>query len=140
MPRTTNNPVDDPRITLRLKCGIHTIFLFVMLDWTFAKVSEELLQILHDRYPNGLMFSVDAEPIPLPEGDVKVVYGIPRSSTGDLNHGWKRLKVEDDDTVESSKLADVSPVAFALVDPEKAEGNVSFDVTIPQLEDYDEDY
>ncbi|KAH7627524.1 hypothetical protein SMAC4_00510 [Sordaria macrospora] len=139
MPRTTDNPVDDPRITLRLKCGIHTIFLFVMLDWTFAKVSEELLQILLDRYPNGLTFSVGAEPIPLPEGDVKVVYGIPRNSNGDLSHGWKRLKVEDDDTVESSKIADVSAVAFALVDPELA-GNATFDVTVPQLEEYDEEY
>ncbi|KAK1778295.1 hypothetical protein QBC45DRAFT_433551 [Copromyces sp. CBS 386.78] len=138
MPRTTNNPVDDPRITLRLKCGIHTIFLFVMLDWTFAKVSEELLQILHDRYPNGLTFSVGAEPIPLPEGDVKVVYGIPRNPNGDLSHGWKRLKVEDDDTIESSKLADVSAVAFALLDPELA-GNVTFDITVPQLEEYDEE-
>lgn len=110
-----------------------------MLDWTFAKVSEELLQILHDRYPNGLTFSVDSEPVPLPEGDVKVVYGIPRNPNGDLGHGWKRLKVEDEDTVESAKLADVSAVAFALVDPE-TEGNVTFDVTVPQLEDYDEEY
>ncbi|EAA36384.1 hypothetical protein GE21DRAFT_2359 [Neurospora crassa] len=139
MPRTTNNPVDDPRITLRLKCGIHTIFLFVMLDWTFAKVSEELLMILHDRYPNGLTFSVDAEPVPLPEGDVKIVYGIPRHPNGDLSHGWKKLKVEDEDTVESSKLADVSAVAFALVDPESY-GNVTFDVTVPRLDDYDEEY
>ena len=108
-----------------------------MLDWTFAQVSEELLEILHDRYPNGLSFSVDAEPLPLPEGDIKVIYGIPRNPNGDLSHGWKRLKVEDDDTVESSKLADVSAVAFALVDPALA-NNATFDVTVPQLEDYDE--
>lgn len=84
------------------------------------------------------MFSVDAEPIPLPEGEVKVVYGIPRSPDGRLNHGWKRLKVEDENTIESSKLADVSAVAFALVDPALA-GNATFDVTVPRLEEYDEE-
>src|SRR5687768_14878150 len=48
-PRKVHNPVDDPEITIRLKHGIHTVFLLVMLDWPFSRVATELLSVLQDR-------------------------------------------------------------------------------------------
>src|SRR5947209_6705343 len=74
-PRAANTTaVDDLQITVRLKHGIHTIFLFAMLDWTFSRLSTELLSILRDRYPDGLRTSrTDTTPVPANDSDVKVV-------------------------------------------------------------------
>ncbi|KAK3328744.1 hypothetical protein B0H66DRAFT_820 [Apodospora peruviana] len=138
MPRTTTqNPVDDPQITLRLKHGIHTIFLFVMLDWTFRQVSAELLAILHERYPDGLTTCVLPSKItPVPkDGDVKIVYGVPRNAN-DLSKGWKVLQKQDnEDTVFEARLRDLAPVAFTLVSGDVLEENVVFDVDTPTIEE-----
>ncbi|KAK5654026.1 hypothetical protein OQA88_7703 [Cercophora sp. LCS_1] len=138
-PRATHNPVDDPEFTLRLKHGIHTVFLFVMPDWTFAQLSAELLEILRDRFPDGLQTSTGASGPPkttaVPDdNDTKIVYGVPRKAD-DLSKGWRNLKASDDDTLASKKLTDLTAVAFALVDPMDDDEEVEFEVELPSFEE-----
>ncbi|KAL2259307.1 hypothetical protein VTK26DRAFT_7061 [Humicola hyalothermophila] len=137
MPRRSTNFIDDPQITLRLKHGIHTIFLFVMLDWTFSQVTTELLSILRDRYPRGLTTCI-APPkttaIPASDSDVKVAYALAKDPS-DLSHGWKGLNIQPTDTVGGKGLVDMCPVAFALLDPDADESKVQFQVEVASLDD-----
>ena len=140
-PRNATNPVDDPQITIRLKYGIHTIFLFVMVDWSFSRLTTELLSTLRDRYPNGLTASIaQPQPTPLPanDSDVRVAYALPKNPN-DLAQGWKNLKAQPSDTVGGKKLADMCCLAFALLDPEADDGDVEFRVEIPVLEEEEDD-
>ena len=133
--------MDDPGITLRLKHGIHTIFLFVMVDWSFSRLTTELLSTLRDRYPNGLSAAIaEPQPTPLPasDGDVRVAYALPKNPN-DLAQGWKNLKAQPNDTVGGKKLADMSCLAFALVDPDADDADVEFGVEIPTLEEEEDD-
>lgn len=133
--------MDDPEITLRLKYGIHTVFLFVMVDWTFSRLTTELLTTLRDRFPKGLTTSL-ASPVPTPlpanDSDVRVTYAVPKNPN-ELSQGWKILKAQPDDTVAGKKLADMACLAFALLDPNADEGDAEFQVEVPVLEDEEED-
>ncbi|KAK3904557.1 hypothetical protein C8A05DRAFT_31682 [Staphylotrichum tortipilum] len=134
MPRNT---LEDPEISIRLKHGIHTIFLFAMLDWPFSRLNAELLSILRDRYPEGLSATLtQTKPTPLPadDADVKIAYALPKNSN-DLSQGWKNLNAQPTDTLAEKKLSDVSSVAFALLDPEADETEAEFVVEVPKLED-----
>lgn len=130
-------------MTLRLKHGIHTIFLFVTSDTTFAQISSDLLEILQDRYPGGLTSSlvppkkttVPAAGTPEAES-LKIAYGIARNPS-DPTEGWKSLNAHDTDTVFEKSLEDLSAVAFALV-PNGANvdmEDVTFDVELMTLDD-----
>ena len=114
-----------------------------MYDWTFERISSELLEILQDRYPEGLVSSISPPkrtPVP-PAGSaeaekVKIAYGVPRN-TGDPSQGWINLNASYNDTVFEMGLADMSPVAFALIPAgqEVDDSDVIFDVEIVQLDD-----
>jgi hypothetical protein len=132
--------VDDPQISLRLKYGIHTIFLFAMVDWTFSRLTTELLSILRDRYPDGLTTSTgDPEKTPLParDDDTQVAYALPRNAN-DLSQGWKNIKANPSDLLVKKGLTDTCSVAFALLDPAADEGDVRFQVQLPTLDDEEE--
>ncbi|KAK0631318.1 hypothetical protein B0T14DRAFT_489900 [Immersiella caudata] len=118
---------DSPHITLRLKHGIHTIFLFAEPSWTFSKLSAELLEILRERYPEGLSTLETTNPIP---EDARVVYAVSKNLE-DLTLGWKEVKAKDGDTLAERKLADLTPVAFALLDAEDPDARAQFQVDIP---------
>ena len=136
-PRKAHNPVDDPEITIRLKHGIHTVFLLVMLDWPFSRVATELLSVLQDRYPEGLTTSIappETTVVPTSDRDVKVAYALPKNPN-DISQGWKNIKAQPTDTVGSKGLADMSSVAFALLDTDADGDNVKFQVEVPALDD-----
>lgn len=110
---------------------------------TFAQISSDLLEILQDRYPEGLTSSIvppKTTAVPAAgtaEADkLKIVYGIARNAT-DLSQGWKSLNAHDTDTVFEKNLADLSAVAFALVpDGEDVDmDDVVFDVELMTLDD-----
>ncbi|KAK4444145.1 hypothetical protein QBC34DRAFT_385575 [Podospora aff. communis PSN243] len=126
MPPRATKP-DDPKITLRLKHGIHTIFLFAEPSWTFSKLSAELLEVLRERYPDGLSTTETTTPIP---ADARVAYAVPRNKE-DLTRGWKQVKAEDDDTLAERKLVDLTAVAFALVGAGDEDASVEFVVDVP---------
>ncbi len=134
------NAVEDPEISIRLKHGIHTIFLFAMLDWTFSRLNTELLSILRDRYPDGLSATLtQVEPTPLPADnvDIKIAYALPKNPN-DLTQGWKNLNAQPTDTLAGKKLSDVCSVAFALLGPEADEAEAEFAVDVPVVEEEEE--
>ncbi len=115
------------------------------VDWSFSRLTAELLTTLRDRYPKGLTASLTTpEPTPLPanDGDVKVAYAVPKNPN-ELSQGWRNLKAQPDDTVGGKKLVEMSCVAFALLDPDvdddEAEAEAEFLVEIPVLEDQEEE-
>ncbi len=112
-----------------------------MVDWSFSRLTTELLSTLRDRYPNGLSAAIaEPQPTPLPasDGDVRVAYALPKNPN-DLAQGWKNLKAQPNDTVGGKKLADMSCLAFALVDPDADDADVEFGVEIPTLEEEEDD-
>ncbi|KAK4233764.1 hypothetical protein C8A03DRAFT_38503 [Achaetomium macrosporum] len=137
MPRAARNTVDDPEISIRLKYGIHTIFLFAMVDWTFSRLTTELLSILRDRYPDGLTASIDdpeKTSLPASDDDIRVAYALPKNAN-DLSQGWKSIRAKLSDTLGKKGLTDTCSVAFALLDPSADEDDVKFQVELPTLED-----
>jgi hypothetical protein len=111
-----------------------------MPDWPFSRLTTELLSILRDRYEKGLTPSIaapEATPVPASDGEVKLVYALPRNPN-DLSRGWKGLSAQSSDTLGEKGLTDLSYVAFALLSPDQDESEVEFPVEIPTLDDQDD--
>ncbi|KAM0262773.1 hypothetical protein ACHAQJ_001567 [Trichoderma viride] len=107
--------IDDAHISVRFKYGIHTIFLFIDSLAPFSSVTENLLEVLRERYPDGLTKSSSSpdEKTPIPEA-ADVIYGILRVPT-DPSRGWKVLKLEGStNTPTKCGLKDNSVVAFTF--------------------------
>ncbi|KAK3936222.1 hypothetical protein QBC46DRAFT_296657 [Diplogelasinospora grovesii] len=138
MPRNTNHPVDSPEITIRMKHGIHTIFMFVGLDDSFSKITDELLTILRDLYPDGLTTSIHPPKqtsVPASNTEVRVVYGLPKNLSN-LSLGWERFDVKETDRpFDRSELRNNCSVAFTLIGAGERDENAQFEVEIPTLED-----
>ncbi|KAL6910101.1 hypothetical protein GGI43DRAFT_1177 [Trichoderma evansii] len=107
---------DDANLSVRFKYGIHTIFLFVDALAPFSSVTEELLAVLKERYPDGLIRSNSSpdERTPIPD-TANITYGVLRVPT-DPSRGWKVLKLGEDAFYTPTKcgLKDNSIVAFAF--------------------------
>jgi len=134
--------VEDPEILVRLKYGIHTIFLIAAADWPFSRLTAELLSILQDRYPNGLNTSISpaeshVTPVPLKDSDVKVAYALPNNPS-DLTEGWKVIKAGESDTIGKKGLTDTCSVAFTFLKPDADEARAKFVVEVPIIEDEEE--
>jgi hypothetical protein len=129
------NIADDPEVTIRLKYGIHTVFISAMVDWPFSQLTAELLSILRDRYPNGLTASISQpQLIPIPDSDVKVAYALPKNPA-DLAQGWKAINARETDVLGKKGVTDMSSVAFAFVGDNIDEANPNFVVEVPVLEE-----
>ncbi|KAJ4286630.1 hypothetical protein N0V88_007919 [Collariella sp. IMI 366227] len=98
-----------------------------MVDWSFSRLTSELLAILRDRYPAGLTTSIDQ-----PEGTA-----VP-SSDDDVKLAYANIKVRPDDTVGSKGLKDNCSLAFAVLEPDADEGSVKFQVELPAVEEDEE--
>ncbi|KAK4129844.1 hypothetical protein N657DRAFT_653111 [Parathielavia appendiculata] len=136
MPRNATL-VDDPQITIRFKYGIHIIFMFAMLDWTFSRLTDELLSVLRDRYPKGLTASIgepEATTLPTSGSDFKLVYALPKTAS-DLSRGWNVIKAGPNDTLGAKGLTEMCSVAFAFLDPDANETDAEFPVELPILDD-----
>lgn len=112
---------------------------------TFAQISADLLEVLNERYPDGLSSTVGANDTPIP-ADAVVSYGIlqqqSRRGGGDSARAaeWRNLKVGDADTPVAKGLKDGMDVAFVLRSPEEAEdGAPQFVVEWPSLDDEEEE-
>lgn len=124
-------------LTIRLKHGIHTIFIFVDPLAPFSTITDELLEVLRERYPDGLTTSIappKSTPVPESSDSVHVAYALMKSPT-DPSQGWRNLRVSPTDTPIEKGLKDNCAVAFAFQDPEDADANVHFDVEWPDLGD-----
>ncbi|KAK7936101.1 hypothetical protein PG985_001596 [Apiospora marii] len=122
--------ITDVDITIRFKHGTCTIFLFVDPMSTFADVSKELLEILQERYPQGIP-SASKSGIALPDDASQIAYAVSKSAA-DPTQGWKPLKVGSSDTWVSKGLKNGAMVAFAFKDDD---GEVEFEVDFPTYDD-----
>ncbi|KAK4097426.1 hypothetical protein N658DRAFT_500401 [Parathielavia hyrcaniae] len=139
MPRNATS-AGDPEITIRFKYGIHIIFMFAMIDWPFSRLTDELLSVLRDRYPNGLTPSIaepEATPLPATSSDFKLVYALPKTAS-DLSRGWNLIKARPNDTLGARGLTDTCSVAFAFLDPDADESDAEFPVELPTLDEQED--
>ncbi|KAK4646868.1 uncharacterized protein QC761_100860 [Podospora bellae-mahoneyi] len=137
MPPRSAAVIDDSptALTIILKHGITSVFLFASPSWTFEKLSANLLEVLRDRYPEGVPKSTEKEsaitPIPTEDADVRVVFGTPRDAD-DYTRGFKKFDVSPEDTLGKKGLKKVSTLAFALLEPDQDEDEpVKFEVAFP---------
>ncbi len=141
----TRIPVGDEELTLKLKYRVQTIFISAKPNWTFEKLTAELLKALREQYPNGLRAlpgKGPSTPIPSPNTAFKVAYALPKNPNDLENGGWNTLNVEDEDTLDKLRLPDFSVLAFKFVYPDATQnGSVegtTFDVKVPVLLDDEE--
>lgn len=128
-------------ISLRLKYGIHTLFLLIEPLAPFSTITTELLFALRDRTEQGLKASaVDAPQSPPPaDKDFSVAYGVMKDPN-DPSKGWKDLQIQGDETPVSKGLKNNTVVAFVIRGADDAHETPEFIVQWPRLdEDEDED-
>ncbi|KAK8065010.1 hypothetical protein PG997_011757 [Apiospora hydei] len=137
--------VTDVDITILFKHGACTVFLFVDPMSTFADVSSELLEVLQERYPEGIPIAPRPAPTSaddndeeakgpvtaLPDDASQIAYALPKSAS-DPTQGWKPLKVGSSDTLVSKGVKNGAMVAFAFKDDD---GEVDFEVHFPTYDD-----
>jgi hypothetical protein len=125
-------------ITIRLKHGIHTIFLFVDPLAPFSKITSELLEVLRERYPEGLTTSIaPPKTTPVPDAgseSIEIYYAVMKAPS-DPSQGWRNLHISANDRPVDTGLKDNSAVAFAFQDPDNMEDDVRFEVEWPELDD-----
>lgn len=124
---------------MRFKYGIHTIFLFIDTLAPFSSVTQDLLAVLKERYPDGLTKSSSSpdDKTPIPDA-ANLTYGILRVPI-DPSKGWKPLKLgeEGENTPAKCGVVDNTIIAFAFGpgdgdDADIEEGDVVFEVEWPQ--------
>ena len=99
----------------------------------------ELLEILRERYPDGLTTS--SSKTPLPDDAGRIEFAVPKDRL-DPSKGWKPLSaVQGTDTVAGKGIKDGSMVAFAIR-PDDGDGDgdgageeLTFDVDFPGYDD-----
>ncbi|KAM5343454.1 hypothetical protein ACJ41O_011991 [Fusarium nematophilum] len=125
--------VDDAHISVRFRHGIHTIFLYVDAIAPFSKVIDELLDVLTERYPQGLTTLIAPPKTAVVTKDTTLIFGV-LNVANDPSRGWKKLKIGNgDSTPNKLGLKDNSLVAFAVVDDEDDEPE--FEVEWPREDD-----
>jgi len=134
------NASRDPGISLRFKLGTHTVCLFVDPLAPFSDITEELLQALRERYPEGkLALSVSGDsvvPIPTDE-EAHVSYAVLKNQKEPAS-GWRNLKISGKETPVSKSLKDNMIIAFALRLDEADSEEELFQVEFPDLDDPEE--
>ncbi|KAI1076211.1 hypothetical protein F5B20DRAFT_584557 [Whalleya microplaca] len=130
--------IQDIDLSIRFKHGNHTIFLFVDPQKPFSDVAEELLEVLRERYPDGLTTSASPlDKTELPEDPARVEFAVPKI-LADPSQGWKPLKVTEEDTPVSKGLKDNAVVAFTFrPDDADEDDEIPFPVNLPS---YDDEY
>ncbi|KAI0444397.1 hypothetical protein F4803DRAFT_255715 [Xylaria telfairii] len=127
--------IRDIDLSIRFKHGIHTIFLFVDPMATFSHIQEELLVLLKERHPNGIITPGSPEKTELPTSASQIKFAVLNDKT-DPAQGWKPLVFELDDAPVDKGFQDNMIVAFAIA-PDDADDadEVTFEVEFPS---YDE--
>ncbi|KAI1128736.1 hypothetical protein F5Y10DRAFT_239791 [Nemania abortiva] len=128
--------IRDIDMSIRFKHGNQTIFIFIDSMTTFSQVQEELLDILKERYPNGITTSViPSEKTELPNSASQIKFAVLKNKA-DTTQGWKPVDFESDDAPVDKGFEDNMMVAFAIVadDADDAD-DVTFKVEFPSYEE-----
>lgn len=123
-------------ISLRLKYGVHTIFLLVDPLAPFSELTAELFSVLQDRHPDGLRPSLEDIPTALPaeDADYHIAYGVLKNPHDD-SKGWKDLRIEGDETPVGKGLRNNDMVAFVVREADEADDVPVFVVHLPKFEE-----
>lgn len=110
--------LDDANISVRFKHGIHTIYLFIDALAPFSSAAAELLNVLIERYPDGLTKSFDSSEKTTYDADSTLAFGVLKTPN-DPSSGWAKLKTGDGEkTPAALGLKNNSLLAFAVLDEE----------------------
>ncbi|KAF5611709.1 uncharacterized protein FSUBG_2146 [Fusarium subglutinans] len=110
--------VDDANISVRFKHGIHTIYLFIDALAPFSSTATELLNVLIERYPDGLTKSFSSSEKTTYDADSILAFGALKTPN-DPSSGWVKLKTGDGEkTPVALGLKNNSLLAFAVLDEE----------------------
>lgn len=145
MPRVVENAdycqakdeVEPTDWTLRFKHGKHTILLFADALTPFTKIKADLLTILRERYPQGLVLSSSPDPKPIPESVNKVALGVP-VDVYEPSKGWTELDTTSGGLKECPKsleLKDGAVIAFAFLETDEEFSEPTFEVEWSSYED-----
>ncbi|KAI4595334.1 hypothetical protein KJ359_007008 [Pestalotiopsis sp. 9143b] len=138
-PQVQRDQVDDTDLSIRFKYGIHTIFLFVDPNSTFADVASELLQVTQERFPNGMNADKDTPPAAVPEDSSRVEFAV-LAVPSDPSQGWTPLRAAADDKLLSKGLKDNQIVAFAFRDEDDEDiDEDAFQVAFPTYDEEEEE-
>ncbi|KAI1431126.1 hypothetical protein GGR50DRAFT_681201 [Xylaria sp. CBS 124048] len=132
-PALTNgvHPLD---LSIRFKHGNQTIFLFVSAGEPLHYIRDELLDILKDRYPNGITTSLDPpKKTDIPDDASQLRFAVAKDKS-DPTQGWKQLVIGEHDTPDSHGFQNNMIVAFAIAGEDEDEDNVNFEVEFPAFE------
>ncbi|KAH6887739.1 hypothetical protein B0T10DRAFT_490262 [Thelonectria olida] len=127
--------INDTIITLRFRLGMHAIFLFVDTLKPFSAVTPELLELLRERYPDGMKASLNPpKTVPVPAGsDADIAYATMVQVSNESAAEWKRIESRlMETTPEALGLKNNDILAFAFVEDQDDE--VDFEVEFPQDE------
>jgi hypothetical protein len=126
--------------SIRLKHGPHTIFLLVDPAAPFSTITQELLSVLRERYPDGKLSTSATSPktttIPAEGNPVTVSYAILKNHK-DIYSGWRDLKVTENDTLAGKKIGENTILAFAVHAGAEPDEDPVFEVDFPELGDPD---
>lgn len=107
--------------------------MFINQTEPFSKITDELLYILRERYPNGLNPSRDSpKTVPIPaEGEpVHVAYAVLKTPS-DPTQGWKNLRITGDEAPVDKNIKNRPVLAFVLQSGEDVDDNPDFEVEFP---------
>ncbi|KAK4223841.1 hypothetical protein QBC38DRAFT_398827 [Podospora fimiseda] len=132
-------------LSLMLKHGIHTILLFASPQWTFSRLSSELLSVLRERYPDGLTTALEPRkttPIPASIDEKTIVYGIIKDRE-DPSQGWDEIVVENPDQNKLGQKGFVNETVYAFAFADKdfnpRMDDIEFEVEFPPDDEAEEE-
>lgn len=111
--------------------------MFVNPLQPFSKITDELLSILRERYPDGLHASRDSPvttPVPAEDQQVHVSYAVLKTPS-DPSQGWRNLCITGDEKPVDKNIKNNSVVAFVLQGPADADDSPTFNVEFPSPDD-----
>ncbi|OAA40675.1 hypothetical protein NOR_05763 [Metarhizium rileyi] len=127
--------VGDGHISLRFKHGIHTIYLFADAQAPMSEVTNELIDILRERYPNGLTTTAEPPKTMAIPANPSLAYGV-LNVRNNPSKGWKRLKIDqhESDTPTKCGLKNNTTVAFTFTS-DAEDDETLFEVEWPKYDD-----
>jgi hypothetical protein len=136
-PRERGKP-DDVDISLRLKYGRHTILIFADPLARFSEITDQLLSVLRQRYPDGLRGSHLSNEVTMrvpAEGQQCHVAYAALKVPSDHSQGWKNLQITGDEKPVDKNIKNNAVLAFVLQDSDDANSQPKFHVEWPSLDD-----
>lgn len=101
-----------------------------------SEVTQELVELLRERYPDGLTTAIAPPKTMTVPSDPKLAYAV-LNVPNDPSRGWKRIKTGEDEvnTPTKSGLKNNSIVAFTFISDDQDEDDVLFEVEWPKDDD-----